>query len=152
MDCVTFGDGCRNPPHGTLGGTPGTGGGQYVEDPGSDRRVFVSSSGNIRVEPGQRWVGVSTGGGGYGNPHERDVEQVRRDVRDGLITRERARDQFGVAVSDAFDPVIDATETEHLRAELETVDRPIVDPTAPGASTWLDKAMRDIDEYRLNPL
>src|SRR4029079_15271504 len=31
MECVTFGDGVANPPHGVLGGTPGHGGGAYVE-------------------------------------------------------------------------------------------------------------------------
>ena len=31
MECITFGDGCVNPPHGVLGGTAAIGGGQYVE-------------------------------------------------------------------------------------------------------------------------
>ena len=153
MECVTFGDGCRNPPHGVLGGTPGIGGGQFVEDVSAGRRTFVSASGNIRVASDQRWVGVSTGGGGYGHPAERDAEQVRRDVRDGLIGRQRARDVFGVVLGDdSGDPRLDLEATEALRRDLLARARPLVDPQAPGAATWLDEQMRPEDEYLLNPL
>jgi len=31
------------------------------------------------------------GAGGYGNPHERDRDAVRRDVADGLVSEEVAR-------------------------------------------------------------
>ena len=133
MECITFGDGCANPPHGVLGGTPGIGGGQYVEDTGG-KQTFVSASGNIRVGADQKWVGVSTGGGGYGNPLARDPEQVVRDVRDGLISRDYAREIFGVAVSEGFDPTIDGEETKRLQAALSQEKRPLVDPTTPAAS------------------
>ncbi len=150
MTCITFGDGCRNPPHGALGGTPGIGGGQYVEGPSGHRR-FVSASGQIEVRPGEMWVGVSTGGGGYKNPLDRDVEQVRHDVRDGLITRATAAKVFGVVVSDDFLPVLDEEATERRRAELRAVERPVVEPTVPGAARWLEENLRDGDEYLLNP-
>jgi N-methylhydantoinase B len=152
MECVTFGDGCRNPPHGVLGGTPGIGGGQYVDTPSTGKRIFVSASGNIRIDRGQSWVGVSTGGGGYGNPIARDAEQVRRDVRDGLISRDRARLVFGVGLFGDVNETLDEAETRRLRDELRTVERPMVDPVGPAASLWLDENMRDGDEYLLNPL
>ena len=34
------------------------------------------------------------GGGGYGPPEERDREAVLRDVREGKVSRERARDIY----------------------------------------------------------
>lgn len=40
----------------------------------------------------------SGGGAGYGNPHLRPVDLVLREVRDGLVSSERARADYGVAV------------------------------------------------------
>jgi N-methylhydantoinase B len=103
------------------------------------------------MEKGELRVGVSTGGGGYGNPANRDAERVRRDVRDGLVTRETAAELCGVVLSDAWDPIIDADATAARRLELRAVERPLVEPTTPGASTWLARDMRHGDVYLLNP-
>jgi N-methylhydantoinase B len=151
MECLTFGDSCDNPPHGVLGGTRAIGGGQYVENPATGKRVFVSAAGRVPVDRHEVWVGVSTGGGGYGAPTERDPERVRRDVRDGIVTREAARTEFGVALSDDFDPHVDAEETRRLRELLRRADRPLLDPTEPGAGTWVADNMRQGDEYLVNP-
>jgi N-methylhydantoinase B len=150
-EVVTFGDGQQNPPHGVLGGTMGIGGGQYVENPVTGQRRYVSSTGHYKMEKGEHRVGVSTGGGGYGNPIARDAEQVRRDVRDGLVSRETAYAVCGVVLSDDWDPVIDQAATEARRAELALIERPLVEPTTPGASTWLERDMREGDVYLLNP-
>jgi N-methylhydantoinase B len=151
MECITFGDGCANPPHGVLGGTPGIGGGQYVESRVDGTRRFVSASGRITVPDGDSWVGVASGGGGYGDPAGREVEQVRRDARDGLITRAAAYDVFGVVLSDDFDPVVDIEATEAQRQRLRLRGRPLVDPTVPSASTWVKDNMRNTDVYLINP-
>jgi N-methylhydantoinase B len=150
-EVVTFGDGQQNPPHGVLGGTMGIGGGQYVENPDTGLRRYVSSTGHYRMEKGELRVGVSTGGGGYGNPADRNVEQVRRDVRDGLVTRDTAAEVCGVVLSDDWDPVVDVAATEKRRRELQLVERVLVTPTTPGAATWLKLDMRPGDEYLLNP-
>lgn len=150
-EVVTFGDGQQNPPHGVLGGTMGIGGGQYVERLDGGPRTYVSSTGHYLVDRDQRRVGVSTGGGGYGNPIDRPVERVRQDVRDGLISREVAFEVHGVAVSDDWDPTVDEAATAAKRAELAKVDRPLVEPTVPSASTWLREQMREDDVYLLNP-
>jgi N-methylhydantoinase B len=152
IECITFGDGHENPPFGVLGGTPGIGGGQYVTDRTDGQRRFSSSTAYYTIGRDEIRVGVSTGGGGYGNPVDRPAEQVRLDIRDGFITRPRARAVFGVTVSDDFDPVVDLEATERLRSALRKVERPAVDPTSPGASTWLRDTMRESDEYLLNPV
>ena len=41
---------------------------------------------------------VTGNGGGFGNPKRRDPELVRRDVANGLLTPERAREVYGVEV------------------------------------------------------
>ena len=42
-------------------------------------------------------IRVFTGsGGGYGDPRERDPALVRADVRNGLLSPQRARDVYGV--------------------------------------------------------
>jgi N-methylhydantoinase B len=41
---------------------------------------------------------ITGAGGGLGDPRERDPEAVRRDVKNGLITPERAREVHGVKV------------------------------------------------------
>ena len=48
--------------------------------------------------PGERYVSVSPGGGGVGEPFTRDPEAVRRDVRDGVVSVDRAREEYGVVI------------------------------------------------------
>jgi N-methylhydantoinase B len=47
------------------------------------------------VEPGDRLVLVTGGGGGWGDPQERDREAVAQDVREGKVTPEAARAAYG---------------------------------------------------------
>jgi N-methylhydantoinase B len=149
MECVTFGDGVANPPHGAIGGTPGHGGGAYVEDSSGARR-FVSATGLVRVGHGESWVGVSTGGGGYGDPTGRPAALVARDVRDGIVSAEAAERVFGV-VLDASSTV-DEAATAARRDRLREVARPAFEPSTPSASTWVERNRRDGDVYLLNPL
>jgi N-methylhydantoinase B len=53
------------------------------------------------------------GGGGYGAPEERDPERVLRDVLQGKVSPERARDIYKVAIADRR---VDLATTEELRA------------------------------------
>ena len=71
----------------------------------------------LRVEPGDRLAYLTAGGGGWSDPLERHAEAVRRDVRRGLVSAQRARDDYGVAVS-ADGLSIDHDETERLRSAL----------------------------------
>ena len=54
------------------------------------------------------------GAGGYGNPLERDPEAVARDVRQGKLTSEHARSEYGVAI-DPGTQEADLDETGRLR-------------------------------------
>jgi N-methylhydantoinase B len=152
VECITFGDGSSNPPHGVLGGKPGIGGGHYAENILTGIKRFVSSTGFYIVNEDERRVGVSSGGGGYGPPWEREVELVRRDVRDGFVSREVAERIFGVVMNDDFNPVVDEQTTEKLRKQLSKSEISAVDPTHPSASRWLKEQMGPQDVYLLNPV
>jgi N-methylhydantoinase B len=56
----------------------------------------VSKGSGFELKPGD-WVNVRTpGGGGWGNPRERDRDRVARDVARGYITAEQARVDYGI--------------------------------------------------------
>ena len=55
---------------------------------------------------------------GYGDPLEREPEQVREDVLDDFTTIELARDAYGVVFADERTLEIDVAATEALRATL----------------------------------
>ena len=55
------------------------------------------------------------GGGGWGDPKERDPESVRRDIVAEIVSVERARDIYGV-VLDFGDQSVDVEATAALRA------------------------------------
>lgn len=69
--------------------------------------------GLVELAPGETIVSVTAGGGGYGNPAERDPQSVAKDVRDGLVSRERAESVYQVVLDD--DLVVDDDRTADLR-------------------------------------
>lgn len=61
------------------------------------------------------FVSSGAGGGGYGDPLERDLELLTRDVTEGYISREQSENIYGVVMSG---DAVDAAATERRRAEL----------------------------------
>jgi N-methylhydantoinase B len=57
---------------------------------------------------------VTSGGGGYGDPLERDVERIAEDVRQGYLSREQAEREYVVVLKDGA-PEVDAERTRALR-------------------------------------
>jgi N-methylhydantoinase B len=53
----------------------------------------------LPLAKGTRFVCETGGGGGYGDPFERDPEAVRRDFLDGYVSRGKALEDYGVALS-----------------------------------------------------
>lgn len=103
----------RYPPEGLLGGKPGARARFLVNgEPGDPY-------GLTQLFPGDVVTMDAAGGGGFGDPLQRDVEAVRRDVLEGYVSAERAREDYGVAV----DPVsgeIDTDATAALRKPAES--------------------------------
>jgi N-methylhydantoinase B len=89
-------------PHGIAGGGDGLPNGFFIERDG-ERQTVAERFGlpspakfaNLPLQPGDVFVSVQGGGGGYGDPHERDRDAVAADVRDGYVSRERARELYG---------------------------------------------------------
>ena len=108
--------------------------------------------GHVRIELGERYVSVSTGGGGHGNPMERGPrEGTLRRSRWLRLTREGTALSSGVVVDDELEPRIIGDETSRLRESLSAESRPMVVPAQPGAGTWAQDNMKDGDVYLLNP-
>ena len=55
----------------------------------------VDPRGRLRLAPGDRITLIEAGGGGYGDPRQRDRERVRSDVANGFVTPEAARREYG---------------------------------------------------------
>lgn len=69
----------------------------------------------ITLEEGDTITFLSPGGGGYGSPLERAVEQVRSDVVNDFLTVEAARRDYGVVIRP--DGLVDTSATSRLRME-----------------------------------
>lgn len=64
-------------------------------------------------QPGEIVSNRTGGGGGYGNPLDRDPERVLEDVIDGYVSRTAAREEYGVVITE--DGGIDEDRTERIR-------------------------------------
>lgn len=82
-------------PPGLSGGRPGAAA-RYLLDPGSGReRVLPSKTPYIDLAPGTLVHLQSAGGGGYGDPGGRDPAHIAEDLKDGYVTGEGARADYG---------------------------------------------------------
>ena len=89
-------------PQGALGGEDGAcnqvtvwrGGKAYIPE-------HLSKEQGIPLDEGDKVRVRTPGGGGFGNPLERDVDQVLYDIAMGYYSEEQARSLFGVEIGDA---------------------------------------------------
>ncbi len=89
-------DGCVGPAQGARGGGAGAPAAQFLSSGAT--LTELDPCGQAEVDDGEVVVSISCGGGGYGDPRERDPERVLHDHREGLVSRERAEDVYGVAI------------------------------------------------------
>ncbi|GAB3262233.1 hydantoinase B/oxoprolinase family protein [Kineosporia babensis] len=105
-------------PWGVQGGLPGLAAELIVNEgtPDEERIRLIDTH---PLQPGDRVTLRTSGAGGYGDPFLRDPQAVLADVVTGLVSREQARNLYGVAISDGQ---VDAGQTALLRAERPTND------------------------------
>lgn len=65
------------------------------------------------LNAGDRFVCVGPAGGGYGDPFQRDPTRVLMDVKDGLVSRQSAERDYGVAITKEL--ILDDSATATLR-------------------------------------
>ncbi|HEU5157227.1 MAG TPA: hydantoinase B/oxoprolinase family protein [Streptosporangiaceae bacterium] len=82
----TRGDRLRRPPPGAAGGLPGRAGGYYRERADGIREPLRAKATGQSVAAGEALVVETSGGGGYGDPGDRDPAAVRADLDGGRIT------------------------------------------------------------------
>ena len=111
----------RFPPYGLMGGKPGKGS-LNVLNPDAENSTLPTKI-NTRLKEGDVFRHSSPGGGGYGNPLERDPQAVWWDWRNGKVTTPHARDVYGVVIDEA-NKRLDEAKTKALRKEMGAIDRP----------------------------
>ena len=89
------GEGTIVAPHGARGGMDGAPHIIWIER-GNNRIDLNGRSNDTPLQPGDLIVHHAAGGGGFGDPRERDRALVERDVSHGYITAEAARMVYGV--------------------------------------------------------
>jgi N-methylhydantoinase B len=105
-----------DPPWGLFGGAKGTTA-KYIPFAGTDREHVIDERVNFfgPMAKGDRVSVRSSGGGGWGDPLERDPELVERDVRLSYVSVEKAKDVYGVVIGE--DGTTDSEATSALREQ-----------------------------------
>jgi N-methylhydantoinase B len=102
-------------PWGVNGGKPGARARKIHEKADGSHHVVPNKLDSLMVEEGDLLHFITWGGGGWGDPLEREPALVGKEIRQGLVTAEGAK-AYGV-VADT-EGVVDATATEKLRASM----------------------------------
>jgi N-methylhydantoinase B len=109
-------------PWGVKGGKPGTRGRKLMVRVDGSTEIIPSKIDGIKVKAGDRLIFDTWGGGGWGDPLERDLDAVAYDIKAGLVSVEGAR-RYGVVAT--ADGAIDAAATTALRAEMAASRGPV---------------------------
>jgi len=101
---------------------------------------------DVPLASGDVFSRPTAGGGGYGDPLERDPEKVREDVADDYVSLERARKDYGVVLRvvdrDLVEYEVDAAATEAERIRIRAARR-----------GWAETAPEDVSRrYRAGEL
>lgn len=110
----------QEPPRGLFGGTE-AGISRVVVRPGTQAEEILTQRVSFYgpLAAGDEIRCESAGGGGYGDPIERDPDRVREEVLSGILTPAEAREYYGVVVRTGAlgDPELDPAATERERAD-----------------------------------
>lgn len=118
MTLITFGEGRRIPAMGAAGAKSAmvdkkVGRLEVTRDGATQ---IITDNVIETIKPGERAANINPGGGGYGNPYERDVQKVVTDIRNGLVSIEGAKLDYGVVIADAQTLSVDEAATDKARA------------------------------------
>ncbi len=111
-------------PWGVNGGAPGARARKILERADGSQTVVSNKCEDLPVEAGDMLHFITWGGGGWGDPLERDPALVGLEVLQGLVTPKGAL-SYGVVVND--DGVVNEAATASLRRDIRG-NRPSVTP------------------------
>lgn len=121
--------------------------GHSVKNPGTPEEEYVYFSRDaVPVKAGDVVRLVTPGGGGWGDPLEREVKAVQLDVIRGLVSLESAERDYGV-VMDPISYEVDEAATEKLRRRLAEERGPIkLIDRGPYAETLIQKGLITVSD------
>jgi N-methylhydantoinase B len=116
------------PPMGLFGGKAGTPNRWVLKQNNVEEQILDKAIGTAELKHSDSVTCEMAGGGGYGNPLERDPKAVQEDVRMGFVSLSSARDDYGVSIhAETF--AIQMDETMALRDQLNknlTTQAPVI--------------------------
>ncbi|MEM7442828.1 MAG: hydantoinase B/oxoprolinase family protein [Pseudomonadota bacterium] len=139
---------------GTNGGLPSMPHGLSIRPRDEDAEHWLGSVfSDHPISAGDTFSRPTAGGGGFGDPLDRDPEAVKEDVIDDYISVERAKTDYGVVIKpidpDILEYEIDQVATDAARAEIRAnrKDWARMDPEAV-AKMYKDGEINDMDAVR----
>jgi N-methylhydantoinase B len=105
--------------HGLFGGMPAPFNNRVTVFPGTEKELNLGKMSNVTVAPGDVFIMRAAGGGGYGDPLDRDPERVAADVRHGYVSAGCAESIYGVRINPTRGDV-DTERTIQLRQRTAT--------------------------------
>ena len=113
---VVFGDGHEVPPYGLFGGKESILNKISLLYPDGKKKVPLSKDIVNDIPDGTVYYQIASGGGGYGNPKERDIAKVASDVRNEICSVKNAKENYGVVFKgDSYE--VDEENTAKLRSK-----------------------------------
>jgi N-methylhydantoinase B len=117
-------DRARSITWGIQGGLPSIPHGVWLNPGGDDERFLGAVFSNVSIDAGASFTRPSAGGGGYGDPLEREPGRVLEDVLDGYVSIERASADYGVALVETGGELgVDEAATARERAAIRGARR-----------------------------
>lgn len=101
-------------PWGFAGGKDGSCNAVEIHRDGSSEPERGGTFSNVLLHKGDLVRLISGGGGGYGDPFNRPPAKVLQDVKDGFMTVQNAKTDYGVIIDPAT-MIVDMKDTEELR-------------------------------------
>jgi N-methylhydantoinase B len=99
-------------PWGLYGGKPGKPG-KYTLMKKNGKKIVLPAKTTIEIYQDDTLIIETPGGGGYGNPYQRDVKLVHKDVLNKLVSKKSAEKHYGVKILNDYS--MDEEKTNYLR-------------------------------------
>ena len=127
---------------GIHGGLPSIPHGVWLNRGTANEQYLGATFSNVPIVPGDTFTRPSAGGGGFGDPMERDIDAVLEDVIDGYVSLERARKDYGVVIQE-IDAELDQFEVDYAATETTRED------IRRNRAQWLQESPQEVARWYL---